>query len=321
MSDIELVQGLIDRNGVCIQTFLDRFRSDVYKNIDLIYGKLSVPAPNSERVKEELYLALFDNLHNNEDKQLKDFLQDEHKPSLENWFLNVKLPDFIPDKIIVDGLLNYDKDITNMYVASDNEYSLQSTVNLDYLGILIPDVDKAGQPMDRRKIATEIYEILILGEEKLSGIKEENIGRNLRLFKFESSLAVYINKLIPAIKRLSNYQRGSSMTGREKDLPDNFERKFQNCIEVEIDPDELNSFIKKVFSRMSLSDKGRRDALYLEEHHLKRMKVKDMAVIHGVSVEDMAVKVHRARKTFRDICCHDFGATTYHQIEDFYGKD
>ena len=320
LSDREMVQGLIDRDESCVRMFQERFRAQVYESIDEIYDELSASPPKTDRVREELFLALCDNLHVEEDQQLKEFLSDENNSSLENWFVNVKLPLFMPERIIVYGLRNLDRKITTMFVASNHRLSLQKILDLDRLRRCIKDIDNGGKPMSRQKLITLIYEVLMLGEEKKKGIQDEDIGHKLDLYRNEgdNGLGGYICSLLPDVRRLANYQRGKR-SGREKDFPAKYEVASPVCVDV--DQEELNCFIQKVFQEMSLTDVGHRDAVLLEERYLMGTSLPEMARSRGWKYNNMCQRIDCARKRFRDVCIEKFGAKTYNQIMDYYEKD
>lgn len=317
ISDKDLVHGIIRRDKECLLTFQERFRKLIYESIDLICQELSISPPKTDAAKEKLYLALCDHLHSDNDSQLKDYLAQERECSLENWLVNVKLPAFLPDKIVVDGLLNYDREITTMFVSATNEHSLKGMINIDYLSTVIRDYDHGGAPMDPQTLICEIFSLIMIGEETKKDKGPEDVGKSLRNFRFDSSLKSYITNLLRPLPRYTKYYRGQ--TGREDELTDKHERIPLPVIEV--GSDELKVFIQKVFCTMTLTEKGKRDAELLDEYYLQEMKQKDMAILHGVTVADMNQKVNRARKSFRDVCCQHFGATTFYQIEEHYGKD
>lgn len=315
ISDYNLVRGLIDRDEICKQVFDERFRKLVYSRIDEIYKALSVSLPKTDSVREDLFQAFCGHLHSDDDFQFKEYLKEERLPSLESW-LEVKLPDFLPDKIVVDGLLHNDKEITSMFVSSTNEYSIRGMINIDRLRKRIKDYDHGGQDMSPQALVTEIFALIMVGEDTIKD-KEQGLGNGLRNFQFKGKLKTYIHCLLKALPRYTKYFRGQ--TGKEKELTLKHDRIQPPT--MEIDPEELNVFIKKAFGKMSLSEKGKLDAELLDEYYLKKMKQKDMAVIHGVKENDMNQKIYRARKTFRDVCVQFFGITTYQQIEEYYGKD
>ena len=318
LSDIDLVQGLIDHNEVCQQIFLDRFRGLVYQSIDLVCEEISVSAPKTDSIREDLFHALCDGLHSDDDSQLKDYLAQERELSLETWLVNVKLPIIMPEIIVVDGLLRHDKEITLMFVSATNELSLRGMLNINRLSEMVRDIDHGGKPMNPQKLICEIFSLLMLGGETKDG-RADN-GRNLRNHKnhhHDGTLKGLIESVLKALPRYTKYYRGKA--GREKSLTEDYD--LMQHPEVEVDREVLNEFIQNVFFIMSHTEAGKRDVELLDEHFMKGTKQKDMAVKYGVLPNTMNQMMKRARERFRDVCCQFFGITSYNHIIDYYGKD
>lgn len=319
ISDIDLVKGLINRDAACISEFRKKFRQQVYHTIDVIYEELSVTPPKTESAKEELFLALCDHLHHDEDRQLKEYLEDKRKPALETWLLHVKLPDFLPDKIVVDGLIHSDPEITKMFVSAINEHSLKGMLKMDYFSAITRDYNHGGEPMKAQDLICEMYSLIMFGEDTKKDKNSEDTGRSLQIFKFDSHLKTYINKMLKALPRYTKYIRGK--TGQEKELTEKHNKIAYRDAEVEVDPENLGRFIEEVFQIMSRTERGKRDVTFLKEYDLSEKKItqKELAKKYGVSEDDMAQKIRRARKHFRDICCRHYGFTAYYQIFENYG--
>lgn len=315
--DTRLIQGLIAGNEACKQEFHERFKEKVYVAIESIYKELSISPPSTDDKKNELFLALCDHLHQDNGSQLKEYLSQKQKPSLENWLVNVKLPDFLPDKIVVDGLLHNDREITQMFVSSSNKHSLKGMINIDYLSTVIKDYDHGGKQMNPQTLICEIFSLIMLGEDTKKDKGKDEVGRSLQNFKFDCSLKTYITKLLKSLPRYTRYIRGK--TGQEDELKEKHD-KIQ-ALSITVDPEKLKVFIQKVFNIMSFTEKGRKDAELLNEYYLKGKKQKDMAILHGIRVNLMNQKVNRAREKFRDVCTQHFGTTKYYQIEEYYGEN
>lgn len=267
-SDKKLVQGLIDRDPGCEQTFLNQYREFVLGIFTTAHEKMKIKAKLTDKMKESLFDALCENLHSSDDRQLKQFLEGEREKTFSA-FLMKKAAFFCRDMLWVEGLKKGDKEITERSFYGkkrDDPLSSFQPMMINALNAYdIRDYENGGRRMSSINFASDMYDQL------MSRLNENK-------FRFEGYLhTFFFNVLRTRIKELIKDITIDQQIVDIEDYGRSRDSVWLVCVEYE--KKEMKEFYEGVFNNMI--QRG------VDPKHVEVLKCK---YLEGLSAKEIAEK-------------------------------
>jgi RNA polymerase sigma factor (sigma-70 family) len=289
LSDIEMVQGLIDGDKNIEQAFLDKYREQIFRTFTNTHSKMKLKNQLTSEIKEELLADLCENLHASKEK-LADAISDG-RPFNLSAFLEMKCNFFCRDKFLVKALKARDESVTRRVF-----YGTDEDKEISFRGIIIKvlneksicDLENQGKRMSFEDVVPKLYTLLMaqLDQDK---------------FRFICSLKSYfINSIMPSY--LNDYYREIGRLKKDIDFDDYEHSGATNVIDtVVFEKKERDEFFKGLFDCMIRRGASKRDIGILCDKFLEEMSYEEIAIKWGESKSNVGVIIHRMKKMLRKV--------------------
>ena len=287
LSDIEIVQGLIDEDKDIEQAFLDKYREQIFRTFTNTLSKMKLKNHLTSKVKEELLVDLCENLHASKEK-LADAISDG-RPFNLSAYLEVKANFFCRDKFLVKALKTRDESVTRRVFyggEEDKDISFRPIIIRALNDKNICDLENKGKRMSVEDAVPELYELLMarLDQDK---------------FRFICSLKTYFFKsIIPSY--LNNYYREMNRVKMDVDFDDYEHSGATEVIDtVVFEKNERDEYFKGLFDYMIRQGVAKRDIGILCDKFLEEMSYEEIANKWGETKTNVGVIIHRMKKLMR----------------------
>lgn len=302
LSDKDIVEGLINEDESIELYFREKYREQIFRTFTTTHECMNIKKELTHDKKEELFLALCDNLHSSDNKQLKVLLSDGRNINLSN-YLVAKANSFSRDKFLVEGLKNRDKDITTRVM-----YGFEQDIGLQ--GFIIKKLEKAGirdfedngKPMSSKKVASVLYEMLMnaLNKDKF------RFEGDLNAYFISSIMRTYISDYYKQLEKIHSESSFDDIENHNVSTDDN-EDDTNNVsildipVVIEYEQDELEDFFRGLFKYMPKHGATQREVDMLYDRYFGNMKNPQIAEKWNMPVGRVATILSRAEVKLRKL--------------------
>lgn len=265
-ADKKLVEGLISRDINAERAFVKDYRQQILDLFTISHKRLGLSTELTDKMKEEMFNALCDNLHSSDDKQLKKFLSEERFCSFAA-FLSVKAIHFCQDKLLVRGLKERDRIITTrlFFGKPNDDLSLQPIMKKILHAKDIHDPEQRNKRMSSKDFASEIY------LETMNQIEKFRFECSLKTFFITSVIRTY----------LKNYFKKLREARLEVNLLDYKSLEMLDSIDyVSIERNSIHEYFEGLFKVMA--NQG------VNPNHIEVLKYR---YIDGLSAQEVSTRM------------------------------
>lgn len=290
-SDKKLVQGLIDRNPDCVQTFINQYRELILHVFTTAHERMKIKDNLTSKMKERLFLALCENLHSSEDRQLKKFISGEKQQTLAA-FLVVKAGFFCRDMFLVKGLKESDKEITERLFYGNDELSFQRIMKPALNCGDIRDYEKGGKRMSSIDFASDMYDQL------MSRLNDDK-------FRFICPLHSYFASVVRT--RLKEMIRDNKRNILFVDI-DDYERRKDSIVLacVDYEREKVHEFYEGLFDLMALRGVPPKRVEVLRDWYLENLSAKEIGEKRGITANLVNQWVYKTKgELLKAFCEYD----------------
>lgn len=272
-ADIDLVNGLILGDEKSESKFKKRYQKMISGTIDDLFIELNKLHIKTKLTKKELSFAFYNNLHIEDNKQLRTFL--EKKDYTLDEFMSLKAPIFCRDMIIVKGLKENDNVITTKLLYGEGGFSLKPTFKR------FIDIHNITDPANYGKKMTP---------ECLGQLVAKQFLEGLNRFKFICSLKSFVsNDVLKSWLKIYNKERNISRNTDDIDGPQGVVA-YDIIDSCDFDVQELHEFFEKLFTFMiNVNAKNQKFVDVLKYKYYDGLSNKEIAEIMSIKM-NMIIK-------------------------------